>query len=177
MRMPRKALPTLAAAVSLAALPACSDRTATGADYTLTIDRRLETYLTASLDRAHQAALAAVRDDMRYRLVYQTLDAREGVLEARTATGENVKVETFKTTDGTTRVLVGVGPLGDEPAMRDLLAAIDRRARAGGEASGASASAPAAASQPPSKPTGPSARPASTASGETKPAPAEQKPR
>lgn len=174
MTTPRKARLFLAcSALTLAALPACSDKTSTGADYTLTIDRRLEAYLTAPLPRAHDAALAAVREDMKYRLVYQTVDAREGVLEARTATGEEVKVQSFKNTDGTTRVLVGVGPLGDEPAMRELLAAIDRRSRTGAAASAPAASAGSAGS----KPTGAVPRPASTASGEEKPTAAEPKPR
>ncbi len=108
----------------------CSDRTPTGTDYTMTVDRRLEAYIRAPLAQTHAAAIEAVRQDMKYRLVYQTLDAREGVLEARTAAGEDVKVQTFKSTEGTTRALVGVGPLGDEPAMRALLTAIDKRARA-----------------------------------------------
>lgn len=172
MTTPRMARFFLAcSALTLAALPACSDKTTTGADYTLTIDRRLEAYLTAPLPRAHDAALAAVREDMKYRLVYQTVDAREGVLEARTATGEEVKVQSFKNTDGTTRVLVGVGPLGDEPAMRELLAAIDRRSR-----TGASASAPAPSAGA-SKPTSAAPRPESTASGEEKPTGTEPKPR
>ncbi len=128
MRTLRTAILTLACLGSLA-LSACSDRTPTGTDYTMTVDRRLEAYLPAPLAPTHAAAIEAVRQDMKYRLVYQTLDAREGVLEARTATGEEVKVQTFKSTEGTTRVLVGVGPLGDEPAMRALLTAIDTRAR------------------------------------------------
>ncbi len=108
---------------------ACTSTTRTGKSYTLTVDRRLEALVAADLRRSHETALSVVREDYGYVVGRHVADAREGIIEAVTARGNAVKVETFRDGDYITRVRIFVGPLGDEAAMREMLNQIESRLR------------------------------------------------
>lgn len=128
--MPRN-LWTLAAlsmaAASFVALPGCSGSTRTGAPYTLKADREIEAYLPGDVRTVHEEALWVVREHFGFRLVREAVDLREGYIEARTAQDNVVRIETYRSGDRITRIEVFVGPLGDEPAMKDILGEIDLR--------------------------------------------------
>lgn len=109
----------------LAALPACSGSTRTGAPYTMKPDRSIEAYLPGTVPTVHEEALYVVREHFGYRLVREAVDLREGYIEARTAMDNVVRIKSFIAGDTITRVEIFVGPMGDEPAMKDILAEID----------------------------------------------------
>ncbi len=115
--------------MTLNGAPGCSNTTRTGKPYTLTVDRRLEALVSADLRTAHDTALSVVREDYGYVVSRHVSDAREGVIEAVTARGHQVKVETFRDGQYITRLRLFVGPLGDEPAMREMLNQIEARLR------------------------------------------------
>ncbi len=114
----------LAAALALAS---CSGSTRTGAPYTLKPDREIEAYLPGDVRSVHEEAVYVVREHFGYRLVREAVDLREGYIEARTAQDNVVRVETYTAGERISRVEIFVGPLGDEPAMKDLLAELDLR--------------------------------------------------
>ncbi|MDX2115408.1 MAG: DUF3568 family protein [Planctomycetota bacterium] len=111
---------------SAALLSACSGATRSGTSYTLKPDREIEAFLPGDLDKVHKAAEDTVRDDLSYRITRTGKDAREGFVEALTAKGDIVRVETYRSGDKVTRTEIFVGPLGDEEAMRDVLDALTR---------------------------------------------------
>ncbi|MGD9691457.1 MAG: DUF3568 family protein [Phycisphaerales bacterium] len=123
----REILRAVLLGAALLAPVACKSTTRTGKSYTLTVDRRLEALLSADLRRAHETALSVVREDYGYVVSRHVADAREGIIEAVTARGNAVKVETFRDGDYITRVRIFVGPLGDEAAMREMLNQIETR--------------------------------------------------
>lgn len=107
-----------------AGLAGCAGTTRTGVAYTLKPDRELETFIAADLGTAHDAAVRTLRNKFRYRVTKQAADGREGIIEAFTAKGDTVRVETYYASPRVTKVEVFVGPLGDEPIMKDILDAI-----------------------------------------------------
>lgn len=109
------------------ALPACTHTANTGTKYTITPDRNLRAYLSTDLQTAHQTALRAFKDDMGFTLESETLDALEGHIKGKMARGERVEIETFKEGEKLTRIDIFVGPMGDEPKMEQVLAAIEKR--------------------------------------------------
>ena len=124
----RRSLAATLAAACLA-LTACEGTTRTGESYTLQANRAIEAYVAADVRRAHETAVIVVRDDFGYTIESQSVDAREGVIRAKTARGNAVRVDTFRDGDRITRVEIYVGPLGDEPAMREILSALQGRLR------------------------------------------------
>jgi hypothetical protein len=154
----------------LASLGGCSGTTSQGVAYTLKPDRELEGFVAANLVDAHEAAKTVVINQFKYRIIKHAVDAREGTVEALSAKGDTVRVETYYASPRVTRVEVFVGPMGDEPIMKDILNAIsqeaDKRTRTG-RSTPATRSTPSAAT--PST-TAPSAAPSSGASGGAKPA-------
>ncbi len=115
------------AAAALALLPACEGTTRTGESYTLQADRSIEAYLASDLKKAHEQAVLVVREDFGYTVEKEAVDAREGVIRGKTARGNQVRVDTFRDGDRVTRVEIFVGPVGDEPAMREILSALQAR--------------------------------------------------
>lgn len=126
MRSTRTAV-ALAAALAIPALllTACTGATRSGSVYTMKADREIETYLPGSVGEVHDAALYVVRERLRYRVLREAVDAREGVIEARTARDAAVRVETYRESAAVTRIEVFVGPFGDEPAMKEILSEIE----------------------------------------------------
>lgn len=118
------------ALIVLAFVAACTTSSQGGRLYTVGIDREIEAYLPASLDDVHDAALAVVADSLGYEIVRDAVDRTQGVIEARTAKKNAVKVNTFPRGSSHTRITIFVGPLGDESAAAAILDAIDRRVRA-----------------------------------------------
>lgn len=112
--------------VSMSLLAACSGSTRTGTPYTLKADREIEAYLPGDLATVHAAAEKTLKERMKYRITRSGKDSREGILEATTAKGDTVRVETYRSTEKVTRTEVFVGPLGDEEAMREVLDEIGR---------------------------------------------------
>ena len=112
---------------SLAVYAGCEGTTAQGTLYTVQPNRELETFFPFDLDTVHRAAVAAVQTDMGYTLQKQALDAREGIIEARTAKDHLVRVETYKHGERVTRIEVFAGPGGNETLAREILNAIESR--------------------------------------------------
>lgn len=171
----------------LASLGGCSGTTSQGVAYTLKPDRELEGFVAASLSDAHEAAKTVVINQFKYRITKHAVDAREGTVEALSAKGDTVRVETYYASPRVTRVEVFVGPLGDEPIMEDILNAIsveaDKRTRTGRStpaASSQSSAAPAtrsssaAPSAGASKSTATSGKPAGSPAPTATPTPANQ---
>jgi len=111
---------------SVAVLAACSGATRSGTSYTLKADRELEAYLPGNIDRVHTTAEKVLKEKLQYRIVRSVKDAREGIIEALTAKGDTVRVETYRSTDTVTRTEVFVGPFGNQDAMREVLDAISK---------------------------------------------------
>lgn len=80
----------------------------------------MSTTVEAPLDRAFEASLAAL-EDLEFRTLGQSKDALNGVINAETATGDDIKVSLQKRTDAVTDVTIGMGPLGKESTARILL--------------------------------------------------------
>jgi hypothetical protein len=112
----------LAAALLASALvlPACkSTQTSSGGttttfhqitgDLTFTVD--------APLDRTWGAAQAAV-EDLQFRTTGKSKDAIQGVLNAKAANDDSIKITIEKRTESATDVTVGVGPFGKEQTAR-----------------------------------------------------------
>lgn len=168
----------------VASLGGCSGTTSQGVAYTLKPDRELEGFVAASLSDAHEAAKTVVINQFKYRITKHAVDAREGTVEALSAKGDTVRVETYYASPRVTRVEVFVGPLGDEPIMEDILNAIsveaDKRTRTGRSTPAASSQnsvAPTSRATPasttratPASATSSTATPSSGASGGSKPA-------
>jgi hypothetical protein len=113
---------------ALAVLPAgCSGTTNDGAVYTVKIDREMRSHVKADLFTTHTTAIDLLADEFHYTITLEARDAREGVVEARTAKNRTVRVESYKVADETTVVDIWVGPLGDAAAELDILNALQRR--------------------------------------------------
>lgn len=173
--MNRMFISPFALALSLVAasalLTGCSGTTDRGVRYTLTPSRELEAFIAGDVATVHEAARRVVVEQYRYRITQHNVDAREGIVTALTAHGENVRVETTYSSPRVTRVNVFVGPLGDESVMRELLSAIEDRARILAQRNEAVTKAQATkpqADKPQPKDTAP--KPAATAPAATKPA-------
>lgn len=107
------------------ALGACSGSTKSGTEYSMTPLRELKATLPYDLAATHAASVRAVRDRLGYTIEQESADALEGIITARSATDREVTVSTRKMGEGSTRVLVGVSPLGDEDIARSVLSAIE----------------------------------------------------
>lgn len=154
-----------AAVLAPASLTGCSGTTDRGVRYTLTPSRELEAFIAGDVATVHEAARRVLGEQYRYRVTKHIADAREGTVEALTARGDEVRVETTYSSPRVTRVNVFVGPLGDEPIMRELLGAIEDRARLltqRNEAVSKAQQAPKPATSKPAPTTAAPAKPSST---------------
>lgn len=80
----------------------------------------LSTTVNAPLDQAYEAATDAI-EELQFRIDTTTKDALTGVINAETATGDDIKVTLQKQTDTVTDITIGMGPLGKESTARILL--------------------------------------------------------
>lgn len=108
------------------ALTACSGTTKSGRSYTFTVDRNVEAMIVAGHETVHATSERVLKEDLGYTIVRSDTDALEGIVEARTARGDSVVVETFKEGERSTRVQVFVGPLGDESRAVTILERIEQ---------------------------------------------------
>ncbi len=105
----------------------CQGTTAQGTLYSIQPNRGLSTFLAADLETVHEAAVEVVKNDFGYEIEEEALDAREGIIRARTARDRMVRVETFMHSQRVTRIVVYAG--GSEPLARDLLDKIETRVK------------------------------------------------
>jgi hypothetical protein len=61
-----------------------------------------------------------LEEDYLYEITYEALDAREGIVEARTAKNRFVRIETYRAGTDRTKVQIYVSPFGDDRAERDI---------------------------------------------------------
>jgi hypothetical protein len=115
-----------------AALGGCTGTTSTGQEYVLKIDRELEGYVDCDLRTAHVTSMNMLEEDYLYEITYEALDAREGIVEARTAKDRFVRIETYRAGIDRTKVQIYVSPMGDYRAERDIFEQL--QARLGGSA-------------------------------------------
>ena len=115
----------LAALVLAGALVGCSGSTKTGTSYTLTPLRTIEAYLPGGVEKVHNESLAALRDDLKYDITEQKLDALAGEVKARNARNTTIRVLTVRDSDAVTKVTVHSG--GDENLGRIILETIEKR--------------------------------------------------
>ena len=108
----------LAAAALLVPL-GCQSSTSSGTEYVITAKRELRTTVGADIGTVHDTAVDVVENELLYTIDNQARDAREGIINARTARGHAVRIETFRHGEQLTQIEVYVGPLGDETAERD----------------------------------------------------------
>jgi hypothetical protein len=105
---------------SAALLPACKSTQPTAGGGTATfhqITGDLTFTVEAPLDRTWAAAQAAV-EDLQFRTTGKSKDAIQGILNAKAANDDSIKITVEKRTESTTDVTVGVGPFGREATAR-----------------------------------------------------------
>lgn len=119
------ALSALALAAASVALTGCTGSTKTGTSYTLTPLRTLEAYLPGNVEKVHNESLAALRDDLKYDIQEQKLDALAGEVKARNARGTTIRILTARDSDAVTKVTVHSG--GDENLGRIILETVENR--------------------------------------------------
>lgn len=125
----RGSLPILLCLIGLVIVSGCSGKTSTGRSYTFTVDRNVQVYMAASLEKTHATAERVLREDLGYRIESSRVDALEGLIEAKTARDNTVRVETFKDGENTTRVRVFSGPMGDRSRSVTITERIERGLR------------------------------------------------
>ncbi len=113
----------------MVALAGCQGMTSGGTVYTMTVTREVQAYLPTDSFTAHYAAMEVLERDYLYSVTSDAVDARQGRIEARTATNTSVRVETARAGEGLTRIDIFVAPLGNETAAADILGSIERRIR------------------------------------------------
>lgn len=104
----------------------CTGTTNTGRSYTFTMDRNVEAMILGGHESVHAASERVLKEDLGYTIVRSDSDALEGIVEARTARGDSVVVETFKEGETSTRLQVFVGPLGDKSRAVTILERIEQ---------------------------------------------------
>lgn len=125
----RGSLVILLCLIGLVAGPGCAGKTSAGRSYTFTMDRKVQVYMASSLENTHTTAERVLREDLGYRIESSRVDALEGLIEAKTARDDTVRVETFKDGESTTRVRVFTGPMGDRSRSVTIVERIERGLR------------------------------------------------
>ena len=98
--------------------------TSQGTLYNVNVGGQLTSFFSDDLATVHRTALAVVTNDFHYEVISEGVDAHEGIIEAKTAKGRDVRVETYKQSDTVTKIEVFVG--GDSGAIsQDLLSKIE----------------------------------------------------
>ena len=96
-----------------------------GTLYSVGVNQSLNCYIPDNIDTVHKAALASVKD-AGYTVDNEAIDAREAIVEGRTALEKTVRIKSFKQGEKVTRLEVYVA--GDEEAAKELLNAIEKEA-------------------------------------------------
>lgn len=117
------------ALLGAATLAGCRGTTAAGTPYSMQIDRALATYLGTDLTTAHLLAQDVIENQMLYAITHESLDGRAGVIEADTAEGKPVRVETYWAGNRVTKIEVLVGTFGDEGAQLAIVNALQDQIR------------------------------------------------
>lgn len=120
--------------IAMMLLIGCRGTTAGGTPYTIELTRELSTYLGTDIQTAQLLSQEVLENELLYSITHESLDGREGVIEADTAEGEQVRVQTFWAGNRVTRLEILVGLLGDEAAQLAIANAIQERLRIGSAA-------------------------------------------
>lgn len=111
----------------LATLAACSSTRLPGERYYLTGPGVGTAYLPRTVAAVHAAAVAALQQDLGYTIKSQTLEGDHGEVEAVTATGVYVTVETWPAAEGETRMVIGMGLDTPDVVVREVMSKIEAR--------------------------------------------------
>ena len=115
----------IAAMVMLMTANGCSSTTSTGTKYTMGINREIQAVLRGNLETVHNTAKDVLENYFGFNIIDARRDALEGIVEARNAKNNTVRVETYKQSDGITKIEVFVGPLGKEGPASQILSQIE----------------------------------------------------
>ncbi|MCP3903009.1 MAG: DUF3568 family protein [Planctomycetes bacterium] len=113
--------------LAAAFLGGCKGATASGNEFVIRADRKLAATLPGDISVVHPAARRVLEEDMLFEVTDDAVDAREGILRARTARNNTVRVETYRWGENSTHVLVFVGPFGDRDAQAEVYEALVNR--------------------------------------------------
>lgn len=111
----------MVAACVVSVVVGCQGSTKQGTTYTILPSREIQTTLSADLPTVHARALKVLRDDLAYTIESEAKDGLEGIIKARTARNDMVRVETFKEADNQTKVQVYSGFITGEDKARQVL--------------------------------------------------------
>ncbi|MEM9083274.1 MAG: DUF3568 family protein [Planctomycetota bacterium] len=105
----------------------CSSSTIAGTPVNLTPVRSSETYFPAPVREAYQASIRAL-EGLRYDIVSSDDDVDYGVVNAKTARNEDIKVEVRQDSANFTKVsvLIGLPGIGDDDRQLMILNHIER---------------------------------------------------
>ncbi len=84
-------------------------------------------YLPRDVAAVNDAALAALRDDLGYTIDSNDLGPDGGVVTARTARAQTVKIQTWGRGDDDTKMQINMGPGTTELEVRGVLSKIEAR--------------------------------------------------
>lgn len=87
----------------------------------------LTAVLEASLDRAWEAAVAAVEHDLKFEVRERTKDSLAGIVRARTADGKQISITLRRRGDNITEAVINAGILADDSLQRLVLEKIQAR--------------------------------------------------
>ena len=106
----------------------CKGTAGSGTAYTITFpSRELAARITTDHFTVHETARTVLEDDFLYTITLERVDGRVGVIQAKTAKDNFVKVESQREADDLTRIIIYVGPFGDEAAEVDVFNKIEMR--------------------------------------------------
>ncbi len=113
--------------VLLAAVAACSSTRLPGERYYINGPGVGTAYLPRTVAAVHAAAVAALQQDLGYKIENETLEGDHGMVEAVTATGRYVTVETWPSGEGETRMSIGMGLDTPDAVVREVMSKIEAR--------------------------------------------------
>lgn len=111
----------------LAALAACSSTRLPGERFYLNGPGTGVAYLPRTVAAVHAAAVEALRQDLGYTIESESLEGDHGSVEAVTATGRYVTVETWPSAEGETRMTIGMGLGTPDVVVREVMSKIEAR--------------------------------------------------
>ncbi len=116
-----------AAIATTVAIAGCRTTTPSGSSYVTKVDRELRAYVDAGLAHTHQTARQMLEEEFLFKVIAEGLDGREGFLEAESARGRYVRVETYLVDFNRTEVDVYVTPFGYMPLQVDIMTKLGER--------------------------------------------------
>lgn len=111
----------------LVSMVACSSSTIAGTPVNLTPVRSSETFFPAPVREAYEASIRAL-EGLRYDIVASDDDVDSGVVNAKTARNEDIKVDIRRDSANFTKVsvLIGLPGIGDDERQLMILNHIER---------------------------------------------------